>query len=190
MFKLYIISKVNQIHYEYKRGGVHMLTEVISERVIRVHNSIERIVKVLEESDEVTLYIKPSEEEWSGMQIVAHVLEAVDFWLADLEALLIVPGAKWGRNHEHVRRLAAVDEEVVSNLKKEEVIAELKKLAKRVENSLKKVSVEDLEKTAPSYNAKFDGKPLSFLIDHLIVQHVEGHYGQLVRHVQKVISLN
>ncbi|CAM5193177.1 hypothetical protein UACE39S_01343 [Ureibacillus acetophenoni] len=167
-----------------------MLTEVISERVGSVRNSIEKIIKVIEESDEATLYVKPSEEEWSGMQIISHVLEAVDFWLSDLDALLIVPGAKWGRNHEHARRLAAVDEDVVSKLKKDEVIVELKKIPQRVEKSLANVSDDDLEKNAPSYNAKFDGKPLSFLIDHLIVQHVEGHYGQLVRHLDKVNSLN
>lgn len=163
-----------------------MLTEVIVERVVRFDKSIEDIVKVLEETEEATLYIKPSEEEWSGMQIVAHVLEAVDFWITDLEALLIVPGSKWGRNHEHVRRLAAVDERVVSNLKKVDVIAQLKQLAVRVQKALTNVSLEDLEKTAPSYNEKFDGKPLSFLIDRLIIQHVEGHYNQLVRHLQKV----
>ncbi|KGR80240.1 DinB family protein [Ureibacillus manganicus] len=164
-----------------------MLTKVISERVVRFHKSIEDIVKVLEETEELTLYVKPSAEEWSGMQIVSHVLEAVDFWLTDLEGLLIVPGTRWGRNHEHVRRLAAVDEGVVANLKKDEVIAKLKQLAQRFEKTLSKVSVEDLEKTAPSYNVNFDGKPLSFIIDQLIIQHVEGHYGQLVRHLQKVV---
>jgi hypothetical protein len=45
---------------------------------------------------------------------------------------------------------------------------------------------EDLVKTAPSYNPNFDGKPLSFLVDHLIVKRVTGHYGQLVRHLEKV----
>lgn len=62
----------------------------------------------------------------------------------------------------------------------------LKNLVPRLENALVKVTNEDLDKTAPSYNPKFDGKPLSFLIDHLIVQHVEGHYDQLVRHLAKV----
>lgn len=95
-----------------------MITEVISSRIQRFKKSIEDIVFELEKTDEAKLYIKPSEEEWSAMQIVSHVLEAIDFWLVDLEALLIVPGAKWGRNHEHVRRLAAVDEGVVSKLKK------------------------------------------------------------------------
>ena len=62
------------------------------------------------------------------MQIVSHVLEAVDFWVEDLEALLIVPGGKWGRNHEHVRRLVAVEESVVSELKKDEAIEKLQNL--------------------------------------------------------------
>lgn len=163
-----------------------MTTAILNEKVEIFKNSIQSFIKVLEETEESVLYIKPSEKEWSGMQIVSHVLEAVDFWVVDLEALLIVPGAKWGRNHEHVRRLAAVDETVVAGLKKEAAIKALQDLIPRVEESLGKVKEEDLVKTAPSYNPNFEGKPLSFLIDHLIVQHVVGHYGQLVRHLEKV----
>lgn len=163
-----------------------MTTAILNEKVELFKQTIQSIVKVLEETEESTLYIKPSEPEWSGMQIVAHVLEAVDFWLVDLEALLIVPGAKWGRNHEHVRRLAAVDETVVSKLKKKDAIAALQNLVPRVEETLGKVTEEDLTKTAPSYNPNFDGKPLSFLVDHLVVQHVVGHLDQLKRHLAKV----
>lgn len=163
-----------------------MATEVISSRIQRFKKSIENIVSVLEVNDEAKLYKKPSEKEWSAMQIVSHVLEAVDFWLVDLNALLIVPGAKWGRNHEHVRRLAAVDDVFVSNLKKEDAIEGLKSLVPRLEDVLAKVTTEDLDKTAPSYNPKLDGKPLSFLIDHLIVAHIESHYSQLLRHLEKV----
>lgn len=163
-----------------------MATAILNEKIINLNHSIDEMIQVLQETEEATLYIKPSEKEWSGMQIVSHVLEAVDFWVADLEALLIVPGAKWGRNHEHVRRLAAVDETVVASLKKEDAIEGLQNLLPKVEAVLAKVKEEDLEKTAPSYNPNFDGKPLSFLIDHLIVQHVAGHYGQLVRHLEKV----
>ncbi|MED3661271.1 DinB family protein [Ureibacillus sp. FSL K6-8385] len=163
-----------------------MTVHVLDDKITSFKNSIDRIVDVLQNTDEEKLYIQPSEKEWSAMQIVSHVLEAVDFWVADLEALLIVPGAKWGRNHEHVRRLAAVSDTVVSQLKREEAIEKLKKLVPKVEQALSKVKEEDLEKTAPSYNPNFDGKPLSFLIDHLIVGHVESHYGQLVRHLEKV----
>lgn len=159
---------------------------LLEEKINSFKNSIDQIVKVLEETDETKLYIKPSEKEWSAMQIVSHVLEAVDFWVEDLEALLIVPGGKWGRNHEHVRRLVAVEESVVSELKKDEAIEKLQNLVPKVEAALSKVKEEDLAKTAPSYNPNFDGKPLSFLIDHLIVGHVESHYGQIQRHLAKV----
>ncbi|MEH7375830.1 DinB family protein [Neobacillus drentensis] len=163
-----------------------MTTAVLNERLETFKKSVDDIVAVVKNTEEETLYVKPSEKEWSAMEIVSHILEAVDFWVADLEALLVVPGAKWGRNHEHVRRLAAVDEKVVSRIKKEYAITKLLNLVPKVEAALARVKEEDLVKTAPSYNPNFDGKPLSFLVDHLIVQHVTGHYGQMVRHLEKV----
>lgn len=163
-----------------------MATAVLNEKLETFKKSIDDIVTVLKNTEAVTLYVKPSETEWSAMQIVSHILEAVEFWVADLEALLVVPGAKWGRNHEHVRRLAAVEENVVSRIKQDEAIIALQNLVPKVEAALVKVTEEDLVKTAPSYNPNFDGKPLSFLVDHLIVKHVTGHYGQIVRHLEKV----
>jgi uncharacterized damage-inducible protein DinB len=163
-----------------------MATALLNEKLELFKKSIDDIAAVLKKTDEAALYVKPSETEWSAMQIVSHVLEAVEFWVADLEALLVVPGAKWGRNHEHVRRLAAVAETVVSRIKKEDAITALQNLVPKVEAALVKVTEEDLVKTAPSYNPNFDGKPLSFLVDHLIVKHVIGHYGQLVRHLEKI----
>ena len=163
-----------------------MVTAVPNEKLEVFKKSIVDIVAVLKNTEEGALYVKPSESEWSAMQIVSHIVEAVEFWVEDLEALLVVPGAKWGRNHEHVRRLAAVDETVVSRLNKDNVIIALQNLVPKVEAALVKVTEEDLVKTAPSYNPNFDGKPLSFLVDHLIVKHVTGHYGQLVRHLEKI----
>jgi uncharacterized damage-inducible protein DinB len=163
-----------------------MAMAVLNEKIELFKKSIDDIAAVLKKTDEAALFVKPSETEWSAMQIVSHILEAVHFWVEDLEALLVVPGAKWGRNHEHVRRLAAVDENVVSRIKKEAAITALQSLVPKVEAALVKVTEEDLVKTAPSYNPNFDGKPLSFLVDHLIVKHVTGHYGQLIRHLEKV----
>lgn len=147
---------------------------------------IQKMTAILEANSEEILYKQPSETEWSAMQIVAHVIEAVNFWTTDLEALLVVPGSKWGRNHEHVRRLAAVEPSVVAKITKTDAIAQLNALVAPAEAALSKVQESDLEKTAPSYNQNFDGKPLSFLIDHLIVKHVVGHLGQLERHLEKV----
>lgn len=163
-----------------------MTNETLREKAAQLQPVISNMIAILDKTSNETLYKKPSAEEWSVMQIASHVIEAVEFWVADLEALLVVPGAKWGRNHEHVRRLAAVEENYVASLVKEDVIERLQQLVPLAENALSKVKEEDLEKTAPSYNPNFDGKPLSFLINHLILLHVEGHLGQMERHLAKV----
>jgi len=160
--------------------------EKLKESSTTIKSTINQMIRILETTEPSLLYKKPSAEEWSVMQIANHVIEAVEFWVADLEALLIVPGAKWGRNHEHVRRLAAVEEGQVAAVSKEEAVLWLRSLSPLTEDAFEKVQAEDLEKTAPSYNPNFDGKPLSFLIDHLIVKHIEGHLGQMERHLAKV----
>lgn len=151
--------------------------------------SIATFTQTFQSTPEATLRQQPSPAEWSAFQIASHVVEAVRFWVTDLEALLVVPGAKWGRNHEHVRRLAAVEDNYIASLTTDGLIADLQALIPLVKDALVRVEDADLEKTAPSYNANFDGKPLSFLIDHLIIKHVAGHVGQLERHIDKVKQL-
>lgn len=163
-----------------------MPTIKLKEDTVVFSRIINQIVEVIENTDASILYKKPSEFEWSVMQIASHVIEAVNFWVEDLEALLIVPGAKWGRNHEHVRRLAAVEENYVASLSKQDIIDQLQSLISLVSAAIAKVTDEDLIKTAPSYNPNFDGKPLTFLIDHLILKHVESHLGQMKCHLAKV----
>lgn len=163
-----------------------MKINVMEEKFESFEKSIKSMIDLISRTEADVLYKKPSEEKWSVMQIATHIIEAIQFWVADLEALLVVPGAKWGRNHEHVRRLAAVDENYVATVSKEEAIEKLSALIPLVSESLAKVQPEDLEKTAPSYNPNFDGKPLSFLINHLIVLHAESHVEQMQRHLELV----
>ncbi|MFL0583043.1 DinB family protein [Solibacillus silvestris] len=163
-----------------------MKTNVMEKKFESFEKSINSMVDLISITETEVLYKKPSEEKWSVMQIATHIIEAIEFWVADLEALLVVPGAKWGRNHEHVRRLAAVDENYVATVSKEKAIERLNALIHLVNESFAKVQQEDLEKTAPSYNPNFDGKPLSFLINHLIILHAESHVGQMQRHLELV----
>ena len=163
-----------------------MEINVMEQKYESFKQSIEGLVALVTKTEVANLYKKPSEEQWSAMQITTHLIEAIEFWVADLEALLVVPGAKWGRNHEHVRRLAAVEENYVASVTKEQAIEKLNALIPLVQQSFAKVQPADLEKTAPSYNPNFDGKPLSFLIDHLIVLHAESHVGQMQRHLDLV----
>lgn len=163
-----------------------MKSQEIETKFQHFKQTIEKMTTFVVDVNEEELYVKPSETEWSVMQIATHVVEAVQFWVADLEALLVVPDGKWGRNHEHVRRLAAVADSYVETVSKEEVLEQLRALVPLVEQAFEKVPDTQLTHTAPSYNPNFDGKPLSFLIDHLIVLHVESHLGQMTRHLAKV----
>ncbi len=161
------------------------MTNLIEETA-RFHHAVEQMQTLLASIDDQLFHQKPSEEEWSVAQIASHIEEAVNFWLEDIQALQIVPGAKWGRNHEHVRRLAAVSDAVTEKLTPEKAIAILKELDQKVEAVLKTITEEQLASTAPSYNPNFDQKPMSFIVDHLIVKHSEGHFGQMERHLAKV----
>lgn len=145
-----------------------------------------KMISFLEENDHTFYWTKPSSEKWSVMQIVSHVTEAIPFWRQDVEGLLIEPTGRWGRNHEHVGRLVAVNEEVVRQKTVKEVINQLTDESQRVEMMFKKLQPEHLIIQAPSYNVNFEGKPLSFIIDHLIVGHIQSHYEQMVRHYEEV----
>lgn len=154
--------------------------------ITRFHDTIIGMQELLATIDEASFHQKPSAEEWSVAQIASHVEEAILFWLEDICALQVVPGAKWGRNHEHVRRLKAVADVVTEKLtpqKASELLAEIDAEVARV---LPTITEEQYKATAPSYNPNFDGKPLSFIVEHLIVKHVEGHLGQMQRHLAKV----
>ena len=158
------------------------------EHITQFEQNITTMVQLIQQNEPQVLYQKPSEHEWSVMQIASHVVEAVQFWVVDLQALLIVPNAKWGRNHEHVRRLAAVDEQVVKAISIEDISTSLNALIPTVKQALSLVEETHLDNIAPSYNPNFDQKPLSFLINHLIIQHIASHKGQMERHLAKVLA--
>lgn len=144
------------------------------------------IVRFLRDKDETFYWIAPSPEKWSVMQIVSHVTEAIPFWRQDIESLLIEPTGRWGRNHEHVRRLVAVNKQVVSQKTVEELIFQLHEEVQHIEEMFQKLQPKHLTIQAPSYNANFEGKTIAFIIEHLIVGHIQSHYEQMVRHYEEV----
>lgn len=145
-----------------------------------------QMIDFLRSHDEGLYWKAPSPEKWSVMQIVSHVTEAIPFWRRDVENLMVEPTGRWGRNHEHVGRLAAVNVEVVRQKTVDEVIQQLEEEKQHVEKMFQKLQPEHLTIQAPSYNANFEGKALSFIIVHLIVGHIQSHFEQMVRHYDEV----
>jgi len=150
-----------------------------------IQTSLDNIISTVEKLPEDTIRWNPTEEEWSILQILNHVAEATDFWLGELDTILEKPGSEWGRGLQHEGRLAAVENP--ESLDVNEVIESIKSKKEVVENELSKVSDERLTEENPHRNfEKFGNKPVSFLIEHFLVEHTEGHYEQIQRNLSKL----
>ncbi|MBD8006905.1 DinB family protein [Bacillus norwichensis] len=151
-----------------------------------VKAAIDEMLNAVKELPEDTIRWKPSEEEWSIMQVIAHVAEAIPFWLGEIRQIIQSPEEVWGRDHTNKIRLEAVDEKTVDSLTVEKVLKDLKHIPTQSEETLSELTDEQLQIVAPSRNPNFDGKPVQFIIDKLIVGHIQGHNGQIQRNLSKL----
>ncbi len=103
-----------------------------------------------------------------------------------LNQLVETPGKQWGRNHLHEPRLQAVKPETVDAISVEEIVKELQQVKQTVQAGIENLTAEQLAAEATSVNPNFGTKPLSFIIDHLIDQHVNKHEGQIQRNLSKL----
>ncbi|MFC2947614.1 DinB family protein [Virgibacillus sediminis] len=152
-----------------------------------INSSLDKIVATVNDLSEDTIRWKPSEEEWSILQILSHVWESTNYWLGELETILETPGSEWGRGLQNPKRLAAVEKP--EELKVDEAITVVEELKEKVTNRISKVRDDRLKEENPHRNfEKFGNQPVSFLIEHFLVEHIEGHYGQIQRNLSKLSS--
>lgn len=156
------------------------------ENIESVENDINEIIKIVNSLDESTIRWNPTEKEWSIQQIVIHVAEAIPFWLKDIEAIKANPTEKWGRDVNHSGRLYAVSAENINSTTVDQALKELAKIPTVVKETLINLTEEEEQIVAPTYNPNFEGKPVSFIVDKLVVGHVKGHLGQIKRNLSKL----
>lgn len=162
-----------------------MTVTSVNKSIQTINDSIDAIVKNIENVSEKDIRWNPTAEEWSILQIVSHLNEAVPYWIGEVERVITEPGSKWGRGLVDADRLAAVDNPDALNV--EEQVSVLKGLKQQVADRLSKVSEAQLEQENPHRNfEKFGNKPVSFIIDHFIEEHVEKHNGQVQRNLSKL----
>lgn len=154
--------------------------------ITSVSESIDRIIETVKGLSEESIRWNPTEEEWSIMQIMAHIVEAVPYWLEEINQLVQSPGKEWGRNHLQQRRLDAISPEVVDKTSVTEMLQKLESIKQQVKEGIEGLTPDQLGAEAPSRNPNFGTKPLSFIIDHLIDQHVNKHEGQIQRNLSKI----
>jgi uncharacterized damage-inducible protein DinB len=161
-----------------------METKSTQQAIESIHQSINKMIGTVTGLSEDTIRWKPSEDEWSIMQILCHVVEAVPYWLGEIAEIKAHPEKLWGRNHLQEARLAAVAD--TDRRTVEEVVEELNSLKTKVEEELSSLNNDTLTIESTSRNPNFGTKPISFIVDHLIVEHVSKHCGQIERNLSKL----
>ncbi|MBA4602524.1 DinB family protein [Thermoactinomyces mirandus] len=152
---------------------------MIEEAVNKIRKSIDSIIHISKELTEESIYFKYSADEWSVMEVLCHIAEANFYWLNEIERLNHSPGTEWGRTMQDPERLEAVTQADRKNIV--EVLQEIESSREKASSLLASLTEEDLKKTAPSRNPKFGTKPLHFLIEHFLVEHLDTHLKQIQR---------
>jgi uncharacterized damage-inducible protein DinB len=125
----------------------------------------------------------PGEGVWSVMDNLCHIREFVPFWTRETQRIIRSPSERWGRDHTDAARLAAVSGTAGYNL--DDVLEDIQRAVNESASTLTGLSDADLAVTAASVNPRWDVKPASFVVDHLLVQHVEKHLGQIRRNARQ-----
>jgi uncharacterized damage-inducible protein DinB len=168
------------------KGKVIMASLTINNSIQSIHQSIDQMIQTAKGLPDDVLRWKPTEKEWSVMQILTHVVEAIPYWLDEIEQLIGTPGKDWGRGLQHEDRLAAVSQSKVNSTSLSAVLKELEKIKSQVEQTLNKLDGKKLWMEAPSRNPSFGTKPISFIVSHLLVEHASKHVGQIERNLSKI----
>ena len=161
-----------------------MATKTIEQSISSIQETIDLIIDITQGLPEDIIRFKPTENEWSIIQILSHISEAIPYWLDEVKHVTDSPGSEWGRGLQDPARVAAVsDPDSLSIKKVQEEVAELKH---KVEKELVYLTEAQLRIESPHRNfQKFGNKPVYFIVDHFIEEHLEGHYEQIKRNLSK-----
>jgi uncharacterized damage-inducible protein DinB len=122
---------------------------------------------------------KPAPEVWSVMDILCHIEEFLPYWTAQSLSVVAHPDREWGRDHTDEARRAAVRNTEARTFA--EVETNIRASANESASALAGLSDADLDVEAPSRNARWGMKPAGFIVEHLLVIHLEKHLGQIRR---------
>ncbi len=129
------------------------------------------------------IYWIPSEGVWSVMDILCHIREFVPFWTGETLRMTRSPAERWGRDHTDTARLAAVTNTAAHKVG--DVLEDIRLAAMQSASVLRALSDADLAIEAASKNPRWGAKPASFVVDDLLVAHLQKHLGQIRRNVRQ-----
>ncbi|HEX3376123.1 MAG TPA: DinB family protein [Candidatus Acidoferrales bacterium] len=156
---------------------------LLEESILSIQALAGEVSQTVTELPEDVFRWKPAENIWSIAEILGHVEEAAPYWAGEIQRVIANPGTQWGRNHHDEARLAAVA--AASQRSTRDVIAGFGQAANAVVSALRTLREKDLQIESPSRNPRWGVKPMSFVLDHLIVSHLRGHRDQIMRNLSQ-----
>jgi uncharacterized damage-inducible protein DinB len=156
---------------------------LLEESIRSIQKLASEVMQTVTELPEDVLRWKPAEDIWSITEILGHVEEAAPYWAGEIQRVLANPGTQWGRNHHDEARLAAVA--ATPQRSTRDVIAGFSQAANTVVSALRTLRETDLQIESTSRNPRWGVKPMSFVLDHLIVSHLRGHRDQIMRNLSQ-----
>nr|WP_258000507.1 DinB family protein [Bacillus sp. Marseille-P3661] len=160
--------------------------DLIRNYIAAIHSRIDQFISIVREQPLDMVNWKPSEKEWSIAEIVCHVEEINRYWLNELLRVVRNPNDKWGRGLDDPERLAAVAASSYNSV--EDTLAEISDFKTVIHDKLIDLDDSYLTLVTEHRNPKFGVKPLSFLLDHFMVEHLDGHIKQVERNIAKKLG--
>jgi len=157
------------------------------EAAVRLQRIAEEMLSEVERLPPALINWIPRQGVWSVMDILCHIREFIPFWTGETVRIARRPEEAWGRDHTDTGRLAAVTNTAAYEL--DDVAADIRRFARESAETLNGLSDADLSIEATSKNPRWGRKPASFVVDHLLVGHVEKHLGQIRRNAAQFSQL-
>jgi hypothetical protein len=158
---------------------VEAIRESVRNSDARLHQLIDG---PLAQIDVSKLYQSPAENEWTVMQNLAHVVEIMPYWAGEIEKLLAEPGCEFGRTPDDVGRLQGISEHEMDSLSR--IKAALPGSYAKLDGVLGRLKDSDLELTGK--HVRYGEKPLHWLIEEFVTNHLSGHVEQIKRCIELV----
>jgi uncharacterized damage-inducible protein DinB len=149
----------------------------------RLQSAVAEMLAEVERLPNELLTWRPADDVWSVMDNLCHVQEFVPYWTGQALQAIRHPDQLWGRDHSNTDRLAAVTNTATRRLA--DVDGAIRAAAREAADAIGHLTDADLDIEATSKNPRWTQKPAFFIVDHLVVQHVEKHLGQIRRNVQQ-----
>ena len=147
------------------------------ERARWLEDAVEGLIGRVERLGADHLYQGPGPGEWSAMQVLAHVAEAVPYWArqARMVASRSEDDLPFGRTHDDTDRIAAVERHAHDPL--DEVLPRLRTGLAEAVATLRAIPAEGWSRVGR--HARRGEMTVQQIVDQFLVSHVEEHALQI-----------